>query len=144
MAPHSKILAWKIPWTEESGGLQSMASQESDMTEHTCNNANNECWFNLKEQWDSTERKREGKGLQGESDLTFAKRGPSRYLRLEWDRIQQRFYSCFSLSSMQVLLFISISKQEWEEIGYNSLNALNSFRLYVKTHKGIYHQITEV
>ena len=27
MAPHSSILAWKIPWTEEPGGLQSMGSQ---------------------------------------------------------------------------------------------------------------------
>ena len=27
MATHSSILAWKIPWTEEPGGLQSMASQ---------------------------------------------------------------------------------------------------------------------
>ena len=27
MAPHSNILAWKIPWTEEPGGLQSMGSQ---------------------------------------------------------------------------------------------------------------------
>ena len=26
MAPHSTILAWKIPWTEEPGGLQSMGS----------------------------------------------------------------------------------------------------------------------
>ena len=26
MAPHSSTLAWKIPWTEESGGLQSMGS----------------------------------------------------------------------------------------------------------------------
>ena len=32
MATHSSILAWKIPWTEESGRLQSMGSQESDMT----------------------------------------------------------------------------------------------------------------
>ena len=24
---HSSILAWKIPWTEEPGGLQSMGSQ---------------------------------------------------------------------------------------------------------------------
>ena len=29
---HSRILAWKIPWTEESGGLQSMGSQELDTT----------------------------------------------------------------------------------------------------------------
>ena len=27
MATHSSILAWKIPWTEESGGLQSMGLQ---------------------------------------------------------------------------------------------------------------------
>ena len=27
MAPHSSILAWKIPWTEEPGRLQPMGSQ---------------------------------------------------------------------------------------------------------------------
>ena len=27
MAPHSSILAWRIPWTEETGGLQSMGLQ---------------------------------------------------------------------------------------------------------------------
>ena len=27
MAPHSRTLAWEIPWTEEPGGLQSMGSQ---------------------------------------------------------------------------------------------------------------------
>ena len=27
MATHSSILAWKIPWTEESDGLQSMGLQ---------------------------------------------------------------------------------------------------------------------
>ena len=32
MANHSSILAWKIPWTEEPGGLQSMGLQESDTT----------------------------------------------------------------------------------------------------------------
>ena len=32
MATHSSILAWRIPWTEEPGGLQSMGSQESDTT----------------------------------------------------------------------------------------------------------------
>ena len=32
MATHSSILAWRIPWTEEPGGLQSMGSQELDMT----------------------------------------------------------------------------------------------------------------
>ena len=36
MATHSSIFAWKIPWTEESGRLQSMGSQSqtrlSDLT----------------------------------------------------------------------------------------------------------------
>ena len=32
MATHSSILAWKIPWTEEPGGLQSMGLQEPDVT----------------------------------------------------------------------------------------------------------------
>ena len=27
MATHSRILAWEIPWIEESGGLKSMGSQ---------------------------------------------------------------------------------------------------------------------
>ena len=33
MAPHSSTLAWKIPWTEEPGRLQSMGSLRVDMTE---------------------------------------------------------------------------------------------------------------
>ena len=31
-ATHFSILAWEISWTEEPGGLQSVASQESNMT----------------------------------------------------------------------------------------------------------------
>ena len=33
MAPHSSTLAWKIPWMEEPGRLQSMGLKELDMTE---------------------------------------------------------------------------------------------------------------
>ena len=33
MATHSSILARKIPWTEEPGGLQSMGCKDSDTTE---------------------------------------------------------------------------------------------------------------
>ena len=32
MATHANILAWRIPWTEEPGGLQSLGSQELDTT----------------------------------------------------------------------------------------------------------------
>ena len=33
MATHSSILTWRIPWTEEPGGLQTMGLQKSDTTE---------------------------------------------------------------------------------------------------------------
>ena len=36
MATHSSILAWRIPWTEEPSGLQSMELLESDVTKHAC------------------------------------------------------------------------------------------------------------
>ena len=35
MATHSSILAWRMPWTEEPGGIQSMVCIEWDTTEHT-------------------------------------------------------------------------------------------------------------
>ena len=34
MATHSSILAWKIPWTEEPGNLQTMGRKGLDRTEH--------------------------------------------------------------------------------------------------------------
>ena len=33
MATHTSVLAWEIPWAEETGGLQSMGPKESDTTE---------------------------------------------------------------------------------------------------------------
>ena len=35
MATHLSILAWKIPWTEEPGGLQSMGSSMRRLSTHT-------------------------------------------------------------------------------------------------------------
>ena len=40
MAAPSSILAWRLPWTEESGGLPSMGSQESDTAQQLNNNSN--------------------------------------------------------------------------------------------------------
>ena len=34
MASHSSILAWRIPWTEEPGGLQSLGSQNRTQLSH--------------------------------------------------------------------------------------------------------------
>ena len=33
MATHCSVLAWKIPWTEEPGGLQSMGLKELETTQ---------------------------------------------------------------------------------------------------------------
>ena len=35
MATHFSILAWRMPWAEEPGGLQSIRLQELDTTKHT-------------------------------------------------------------------------------------------------------------
>ena len=39
MATDSSILAWRIPWTEEPGGLQAMGLQELDTTQRLNNNS---------------------------------------------------------------------------------------------------------
>ena len=36
MATHSSILTWRIPWTEESGGLQSMRLQRAGCNNNNC------------------------------------------------------------------------------------------------------------
>ena len=46
MATDSSILVWRIPWTEEPGGLQSMGCKESDTTEQL--NSFNSTSVNLK------------------------------------------------------------------------------------------------
>ena len=33
LATHSSVLAWRIPWTEETGGLQSMGFKELEKTD---------------------------------------------------------------------------------------------------------------
>ena len=45
MATYSSILAWEIPWTEESGMLKSMGCKESDMTEYTHTSISREVSF---------------------------------------------------------------------------------------------------
>ena len=38
---HSSILAWRIPWTEEPGGLQPTGDKESGVTEHAFTHTHN-------------------------------------------------------------------------------------------------------
>ena len=44
MATHSSIPAWKIPQTEDPGGLQSMGWQESDTTEQLNHHQSIKIW----------------------------------------------------------------------------------------------------
>ena len=39
MATHSSILAWRIPWTEEPGRLQSIGTQLKQLSKHACMHA---------------------------------------------------------------------------------------------------------
>ena len=55
MVTHSSSLAWKIPWTEESGGLQSMGSQRVAPPEHTQHILGLEMW--------ESSHKRQGKTM---------------------------------------------------------------------------------
>ena len=42
MATHSSILTWRIPWTEDPCGLQSMGRKELNMTESLSSDINTE------------------------------------------------------------------------------------------------------
>ena len=44
MVTHSSLLAWRIPWTEEPGGLQSMGLQriQTQLSMHACIHSG--CW----------------------------------------------------------------------------------------------------
>ena len=44
MATHSNILAWKIPWIEEPGGLQSMGSHNWVTNPHTHKKEGKDSW----------------------------------------------------------------------------------------------------
>ena len=45
MATHSSLFAWKMPWTEEPGRVQSTGSQEWDTTEHSTVNTYVTFWL---------------------------------------------------------------------------------------------------
>ena len=72
MATHSSFLAWKIPWTEEPGELQSMRSQESDM-EKKCKKAK---WLS-EEALQIAERRREVKSKGERERYPFECRVPN-------------------------------------------------------------------
>ena len=73
MATHSSILAWKIPWTEEPGRLQSLESPtEWDMTEatqHTCTHYNRKCDMLSMKQKQTHSHKEQTCGCQGGEEV---------------------------------------------------------------------------
>ena len=51
MATHSSILAWRIPWTEEPGKLQSMGSQELYMTQQLYHHHHRRFMYQFNQNW---------------------------------------------------------------------------------------------
>ena len=51
MATHSSILAWEIPWTDESSGLQSMGSQRVGHDFWTKQQQDRNIWYKLSWRW---------------------------------------------------------------------------------------------
>ena len=104
MAPHSSTFAWKIPWTEEPGRLQSMGSLESDTTERLHFHFSLSTFMHWRRKWQPTpvflpgESQRRGALLgcrlwgRTESDTTEGLSSSSRYnikqsfkpLKREW------------------------------------------------------------
>ena len=61
MATHSSILTWKMPWTEEPGGLQSMGLQELGMTQQLNHHQRTKILFAA---WCSQKKEKETLSLQ--------------------------------------------------------------------------------
>ena len=92
MATHSSILAWKIPWTEEPGGLQSMGSQR-DTTEHA-HISDYLCWKTFYLSWTS-------------AFIKYNKRN----LLLKWNKHEQNTYKALIfllMRSNKYFKFLSI------------------------------------
>ena len=51
MATHSSILAWRIPWTEKPGGLQSRGHKELDTAEATLHPLTPPGWGSAESHW---------------------------------------------------------------------------------------------
>ena len=66
MATHSSILAWKIPWTEEPGTVQSMASQRVGTTERLHLISNKESCESqpLNSSWTESPNRRRAQGTE--------------------------------------------------------------------------------
>ena len=77
MKTHSSILAWKIPWTEEPGGLQSIGSQKR--VTHNLQLNNNDRLFT----WGSSNKQLHWSETVGGSPWAFPLRALCRYWLLE-------------------------------------------------------------
>ena len=66
MTTHSSLLAWRIPWTEEPGGLQSTGSLISDITEQLNTHTRREQREHLKREVGQSNRGNGPRGLGAE------------------------------------------------------------------------------
>ena len=118
MAPHSSTLAWKIPWTEEPGGLQSMGSLRVGHDWTT--SLSLFTFMHLRRKWQPTPvflpGESQGRGslvgcrLWGHTELTWLNRlsSSSSSTQDTW-----LFFKCFSFSFPNFYLFLTIYRSRW-------------------------------
>ena len=102
MAPHSSTPAWRIPWTKEPGGLQSLGSQR--VRHHWSNSADRHSITDLSGDYPWFQ------GFQGEMDKYLADKA----IRFQWPTISKRerslgwFSFPRSLPQTRLLLFFGL------------------------------------
>ena len=116
MATQSSILAWKISWTKEPGGLQPCCHKESDMTAHSVPSS-----FNL----DNGNRQKESEGQQS-----------GRLWKMSWWLHLHTLFTGHVQSRTQLRTKPNISHSilEWKESWFPPdcpIESLSSFLLYI-------------
>ena len=123
MAPHCSMLAWKIPWTEEPGKLQSMESQRVRGDWVIGSNTLHPCWQSLIPFWKILERRwvmriRRSK-TDGCLENSWAKE-PTTQTKRNVNLSRVKCFSCHfhSSSSREVQWSLFYTCKKWDQRGW--------------------------
>ena len=140
MATHSSVLVWRIPWTEEPDGLQSMGSQDSDTTEwlnHNNRKAGNgtKQWLLLHNQKEACSPPRGQTGHHSVPDWSLKHRlmiTPTAWFSMTiiWEAAQKIFIIVSGIRQISNKYLIKKYQIMWYEIYLNLTNACSLFLPY--------------